>query len=56
MRLDDTPGEKTSTPRGQDRNAGKAVERLNRDNQKQPGNNAMAQLFAAAQNKKNNRL
>ncbi len=56
MRLDDTPGEKTSTPRGQDRNAGKAVERLNRDNQKQPSNNAMAQLFAAAQNKKNNRL
>ena len=57
MRLDDTPGEKTSAPRTQDRNSGKAVERLQRDNQKQQqGSNTLAQLFAAAQNKKNNRL
>jgi len=57
MRLDDAPGEKTSAPRAQDRNSGKAVERLQRDNQKQQqGNNTLAQLFAAAQNKKNNRL
>ena len=57
MRLDDAPGEKTSAPRAQDRNSGKAVERLQRDNQKQQqGSNTLAQLFAAAQNKKNNRL
>jgi len=57
MRLDDAPGEKTSAPRTQDRNSGKAVERLQRDNQKQQqGSNTLAQLFAAAQNKKNNRL
>lgn len=63
MRLDDTPGEKTSGARPQDRNADKAMDKLRRDNQltndrqkQQPGNTAMAQLFAAAQNKKNNRL
>ena len=57
MRLDDTPGEKTSAPKSQERGSEKAMDKLRRDNQKQqPTNTAMAQLFAAAQNKKNNRL
>ncbi|MFT3928778.1 MAG: Tex family protein [Spongiibacteraceae bacterium] len=57
MRLDDAPGEKTSAPKSQERGAEKAMDKLRRDNQRQqPANTAMAQLFAAAQNKKNNRL
>ncbi len=63
MRLDDSlvekngPGEKTSAPKSQERGSEKAMDKLRRDNQRQqPANTAMAQLFAAAQNKKNNRL
>jgi uncharacterized protein len=56
MRLDDAPGEKPQNG-NQERNAGKAIDKLRRDNQKQPqAGGTMAQLFAAAQNKKNNRL
>lgn len=63
MRLDDSleerrgPGEKTSAPKSQERGSEKAMDKLRRDNQKQQSaNTAMAQLFAAAQGKKNNRL
>ncbi len=63
MRLDDAPGEKMQGAKPQERNASKAIDKLHRDNRlhndkqkQQPTNTAMAQLFAAAQNKKNNRL
>jgi uncharacterized protein len=57
LRLDDTPGEKTQGPRGAEKNSGKAMDKLRRDNgnQKPPGN-TLAQLFAAAEKKKNGRL
>ncbi len=69
MRLDDSPeersrpGEKNSASKSQERSTQNAMDKLRRDNQsqndrqrQQPANSAMAQLFAAAQNKKNNRL
>src|SRR5690606_16539136 len=58
LRLDDTPSEKAQGPRGgAEKNSGRAMDKLRRDNERQaPANNAMAQLFAAAEKKKNGRL
>jgi protein Tex len=63
MRLDDTPGEKHQSARPQERNATKAIEKLHNGNQAQresqkqkAANGTMAELFAVAQSKKNNRL
>ncbi|HEY3699094.1 MAG TPA: Tex family protein [Spongiibacteraceae bacterium] len=57
MRLDDAPGEKAHGARAPERNAAKTIDKLRRENQKQPtANGTLAQVFAAAQTKKNNRL
>jgi uncharacterized protein len=57
LRLDDTPGEKAQGPRSSEKNAGKAIDKLRRDNSNQkPAGNTLAQLFAAAEKKKNGRL
>jgi uncharacterized protein len=57
LRLDDTPGEKTQGQRPAEKNAGRAIDKLRRDNDNQkPAGNTLAQLFAAAEKKKNGRL
>lgn len=57
LRLDDTPGEKTQGQRPPEKNAGRAIDKLRRDNDNQkPAGNTLAQLFAAAEKKKNGRL
>ena len=58
LRLDDTPGEKAQGgQRPVEKNAGRAIDKLRRDNDNQkPAGNTLAQLFAAAEKKKNGRL
>jgi len=57
MRMDDTPGEKIQGPRGGDRGAKNARnERSHRDSKPQQSTGTFAQLFAAAADKKKNRL
>jgi len=57
MRMDDTPGEKVQGPRGGDRGGKNARnDRSFRDNKPQQANGTFAQLFAAAADKKKNRL
>ena len=63
LRLDDSlversgSGEKGQSQRPTEKNAGRAVDKLRRDNANQkPAGNTLAQLFAAAEKKKNGRL
>lgn len=57
MRMDDTPGEKVQGPRGGERGGKNARnERSFRDNKPQAASGTFAQLFAAAADKKKNRL